>query len=170
MMRTMGLAGCCVVCIVPTILQPHRYLLAGSGAAALLCVGGVLMTSVSLALFGSVTAVFVFCIALLTSLAENGWLHAVLVGLGLLAILAGAHQGRFRGGAVVADVARAQMTDLAVTVFLSFIAAAAIALVANGLPTMLTGSVRAVVSATGCIITMAALVHAASGEPKGSSA
>jgi len=89
----------------------------------------------------------------------------VLVGVGLLTILAAAHQARFRRSAVMAGVGRACIANLAVTMFLSSIAAAVIAMIAALLPLALTGSIRALIAATGCIVTMAALVHAAPSGP-----
>lgn len=161
MIWVLGLAGSCVVGVVPTLLQPYPYLAAASGISGVICATALLLPSLGLALVGSVGGIIVFSIALITSSTESGSGHALLMGIGLLFVLHATHHRRFPSAAVTPAVARATVDSLAATILWSIAAAGLVTVLSETVSVALAGSVRAVVTAAGCVIAMAALVHAA---------
>jgi hypothetical protein len=167
MIRILGLAGSCVVGLMPVLMQPYPYLAAASAIAGLICAAALLLPSLGLALVGSVAGTVIFSVALIMSSMENTSGHALLMGIALLLVLHATHQRRFPAAAVAPAAARAPVDSLAAAILWSFVAAGAIAVLAEAASVTPIGSVRAVVAAAGCVIAMAALVHAVRPGPHG---
>ena len=164
MVTVVGLLACLLIAALPVAVQPDMHLLAAGSAAALICTGGLLMSSLGLAVTGAIAALIVFSIALLMASGENACIEALLMGVALLTLLDSTHyRQRFNGASVDRPVTRAHLANLAMSVIVSLGVAALLAILAGALSIRLASSVRPMVAAAGTILVMVAVLRATHG-------
>jgi len=160
MMRAMGLIACLPIAVVPVAVRPDMHLLEAGSIAALLCAGGVLLSSLALAIFGAIVALLIFSIALLLAPGENAVIEAFVMGVALFGLLDATHHVQhFHQTETDKSVVRTHLVHVGASVVVAFGVAALLAATAMSLPIGIDASARPIVAAAGVILVMALVLR-----------
>jgi len=160
MMKAMGLIACLPIAVLPTAVRPDIHLLEAGAAAALLCAGGVLLSSLGLAIAGAIVALLVFSIALLLASGESAIIEAFLLGVALFGLLdATHHRQHFRPAVTDKSVVRMHLAQVGASVGVAFGVAALLAAIAISLSIGMGASARPIVAAAGVILVVAMILR-----------
>ena len=160
MVKIMGLIACLPIAVLPTAVRPDMYLAETGAAAALLCAGGVLLSSLALAIFGGVVALLVFSVALLLAPGANAIIEAFVMGVALFGLLdATHHRQHFRAAVVDKSVERTHLAHVGASVAVAFGVTALLAGTAMSLQIGIDASARPIVAAAGVILVMAMVLR-----------
>ena len=161
MVQLTGFIAILLIAGLPVLVQQNLPLVAAGIAAGAICAMAVLLPSLGLAVAGAIGALLVFSIALLMAPPAGALVAAILLGIALLALLDITHyRQRFRGAMVEPAVARAHITDLALSVAASVGAIVLLAGIVEVLSIGLDASIRPIVATSGGILVMVALLLA----------
>jgi hypothetical protein len=145
---------------LPVFVQQSLPLMEAGIAAGAICTMAILLPSLGLAVAGAIGALLVFSIALLMAPSASAFVAAILLGIALLTLLdITYYRQRFRSAMIEPVVARAHITDLALSVLASV---GAIVLLAGSVEVLSIGmdsSIRPIVATSGGILVMVALLQ-----------
>jgi hypothetical protein len=166
MMKAMGLIACLLVAMLPAAVRPDMHVLEAGATAALLCVGGVLLSSLALAIFGAIVTLLVFSIALLLAPGENAIIEAFVMGVALFGSLdATHHRQHFHQAVTDKSVVRMHLAHVGASVAVAIGVAALLAGTAMSLPIGIDASARPIVAAAGVILVMAMVLRQPVSDP-----
>jgi hypothetical protein len=159
MVQLTGFIAILLIAGLPVLVQQNLPLVAAGIAAGAICAIAVLLPSLGLAVAGAIG--LVFSVALLMAPPAGALVAAILLGIALLALLDITHyRQRFRGAMVEPAVARAHITDLALSVAASVGAIVLLAGIVEVLSIGLDASIRPIVATSGGILVVVALLQA----------
>ena len=160
MVQLTGFISILLIAGLPVLMQQNLLLMEAGIAAGAICATALLLPSLGLAVTGAIGALLIFSVALLMTPSASAIAAAILLGIALLTLLdITYYRQRFRSAMIEPAVARAHLTDLALSVLASV---GAIVLLAGSVKTLSIGvdaSIRPIVATSGGILVMVALLQ-----------
>ena len=159
MIRVVGLCTAVLIAISPALAFADGHVFEAGAVVGVLCVAAVLVPSLALAVFGAITALLVFATTLLFMRTPYTLFVALLLGLGLLALLDAAHfEQRFARSEGKAWIVRNHLATLSAAILLSITTALAIAAGGAMISQELDPVVGTGLAAFGSILVIAAMM------------
>ena len=160
MVQLTGFISILLIAGLPVLMQQNRPLMEAGIAAGAICATALLLPSLGLAVTGAIGALLIFSVALLMAPSASAIVAAILLGTALLTLLdLTYYRQRFRSAMIEPTVARAHLTNLALSVLASFGAIALLAGSVKILSISLDASIRPIVATSGGILVMVALMQ-----------
>jgi hypothetical protein len=167
MVQLTGFISIVLIAGLPMLVQQSVPLAATGIAAGVICAIALLLPSLGLAVTGAIGALLVFSAALLMAPAASALIAAIALGIALLTLLdITYYRQRFRGVTIAPAVARAHITNLALSILASIVATVLLAGFVEILSIGLDASIKPVVATSGGILVIVALLQKVTKRPE----